>query len=81
MDEKMTPADKQELGEALDKAVADGTLNDNLHKAFCQCWPAVGALLNWILTLPMSRRIKDLISEFIAWGDFIHQRLCPNWKP
>jgi hypothetical protein len=80
-DLKLTPEDQQELGDALDEATAAGQLNGNLKDAFCGCWPTVKALLNWIKGLPVSQRIKEILGEIIEWGDFIHGKLCPNWKP
>jgi len=77
----LTPQDKQELGDAIDEAMAAGQLNGNLKDAFCRCWVTVRELLHWLQGLPISQRIKDILAQIIEWGDFIHGKICPNWKP
>ena len=75
----LSPDDKQELGDAIDKAIAAGELKDDVKQAFCGCWPAVKRALEWIKGLPVSQKIKDAIASIVEWGDFIHGKLCKNW--
>ena len=77
----LLPEDKQELGDAIDKAVAAGDIDGNLKQAFCGCWPTVKAILQWAQKLPVSQKIKDALANIVEWGDIIHGKLCPNWRP
>ena len=75
------PDDRQELGDAIDKAVVAGELDENLKDAFCGCWPTVKRLLEWVQRLPVSQKIKEAIKTIIDWGDFLHGKLCADWRP
>ena len=78
-DMTLTPQDQQELGDAIDHGLAAGGLPGTIKQDFCRYWGAVKKVLEWIQTLPVSQKIKDGCAEIIAWGDFIHARICKNW--
>lgn len=74
----LTPEDKRELGDAIHNGIAAGSLPTSIRQDFCRYWPAVKKVLEWIQTLPVSKKIKDGAAEIIKWGDFIHERVCPT---
>ena len=40
----LLPEDKQELGDAIDRAVASGDIDGKIKDSFCGCWPTVKAI-------------------------------------
>jgi hypothetical protein len=72
----LTLADKQELSDAIDKALVTDSLGD-IKQAFCGCWPAVKQVLQWAAKLPVSQKIKGVIAGLVELGDLFHGKLCP----